>query len=144
MLRLTMVLFATLSDPLRTLAAPISILINEDYSEILRYHKENKNELTLVVAVKNFSIPYGVIETAEDGVLKSISEKPILDFKINTGMYILEPHLIEEIPDDTFFHITHLMEKVMVRNGRIGCFPISEKSWTDVGNWDEYMKLIKE
>lgn len=41
-------------------------------------------------------------------------------------MYILEPHLIEEIPDDTFFHITHLMEKVMVRNGRIGCFPISE------------------
>lgn len=50
------------------------ILINEDYSEILRYHKENKNELTLVVAVKNFSIPYGVIETAEDGVLKSISE----------------------------------------------------------------------
>lgn len=57
------------------------ILINEDYSEILRYHKENKNELTLVVAVKNFSIPYGVIETAEDGVLKSISEKPILDLR---------------------------------------------------------------
>ena len=96
------------------------ILINEDYSEILRYHRENKNELTLVVAVKDFSIPYGVVETAENGLLKSVSEKPKLDFKINTGMYILEPHLIEEIPDDTFFHITHLMERVMARKGRIG------------------------
>lgn len=120
------------------------ILINEDYSEILRYHRENKNELTLVVAVKDFSIPYGVVETAENGLLKSVSEKPKLDFKINTGMYILEPHLIEEIPDDTFFHIMHLMERVMARKGRIGCFPISEKSWIDVGNWNEYFSIINK
>ena len=59
-------------------------------------------------------------------------------------MYILEPHLIEEIPDDTFFHITHLMERVMARKGRIGCFPISEKSWIDVGNWNEYFSIINK
>ncbi|OFY81658.1 MAG: mannose-1-phosphate guanylyltransferase, partial [Bacteroidetes bacterium RIFOXYA12_FULL_35_11] len=80
------------------------ILINQDYSEILKYHRENNNELTVVAALKNYSIPYGTIETGKNGVLDSITEKPEITFKINTGFYILEPHLISEIPQNTFFH----------------------------------------
>lgn len=119
------------------------ILIDEDYSQILKYHRENQNEITLVVAVKTFSIPYGVVNTKEDGLMESLSEKPTLTFKINTGMYILEPHLLNEIPEDTFFHITHLMEQVVARGGKVGCFPITENSWTDIGDWKEYMKFLK-
>lgn len=119
------------------------ILIDEDYSQILKYHRENQNEITLVVAVKTFSIPYGVVNTKENGLMESLSEKPTLTFKINTGMYILEPHLLNEIPEDTFFHITHLMEKVVARGGKVGCFPIAENSWTDIGDWKEYMKFLK-
>jgi choline kinase len=118
------------------------ILINQDYAEILKFHQENKNEITLVAALKNYSIPYGTINTIENGILESLSEKPDLTFKINTGMYILEPHLLHEIPEDTFFHITYLIEKVKNRNGNVGVFPISEKSWTDIGNWEEYLKII--
>ena len=43
------------------------ILVEDDYYEILKYHRENNNELTVVAAVKNFSIPYGTIETGEEG-----------------------------------------------------------------------------
>jgi NDP-sugar pyrophosphorylase family protein len=118
------------------------ILINQDYAEILQFHQENKNEITLVAALKNYSIPYGTINTIENGILESLSEKPDLTFKINTGMYILEPHLLHEIPENTFFHITYLIEKVKNRNGNVGVFPISEKSWTDIGNWEEYLKII--
>lgn len=119
------------------------ILIEQDYSEILEYHKENKNEITVVAALKHFPIPYGIIETGENGHLIELIEKPELTFKINSGMYILEPHLLNEIPSDTFFHITQLIDKIKERKGRVGVFPISEKSWKDIGDWSEYKKNIK-
>jgi len=50
--------------------------------------------------------------------------------------------LIDEIPEGEFFHITHLMEKIKVRGGRVGCFPVSEHSWKDMGEWPEYLKMI--
>lgn len=120
------------------------IIIDQDYSEIYRYHKNNGNELTLVAALKHYRIPYGTLETEEDGVLLSMQEKPELTFKINAGLYILEPHLLNEIPKNDFFHITDLIQKIKNRNGKVGVFPVSEKSWRDIGEWDEYLKNKEE
>ena len=116
------------------------ILVKNDYSGILDYHRHHKNEITIVSAFRHYPIPYGIIETSHNGRLKSITEKPELSFQINTGMYILEPQLLEEIPENSFFHITDLIEKIKKRKGNIGVFPISEKSWIDIGGWDEYIK----
>jgi len=116
------------------------ILIDQDYSEVLKYHRENKNEITVVAALKHYPIPYGTIETGENGRLLVLIEKPEISFKINTGIYILEPHLLNEIPENLMFHMTQLIENVRKRNGRIGVFPVSEKSWKDIGAWDEYLK----
>ena len=116
--------------------------MEDDYSEILKYHKENKNEITMVAAVKKISIPYGTLETKENGLLLSLQEKPNITFKINTGFYILEPQLIDEIPENKFYHITFLIEKLIKENRNVGVFPVSEGSWTDVGTWDEYLKMI--
>lgn len=118
------------------------ILIEQDYSEILDYHKTNKNDITIVAALKHYPIPYGTIETTDNGQLVSLQEKPELTFKINSGMYILEPHLLAEIPENKFFHITHLIEKIYQNGGNIGVYPVSEKSWKDIGEWDEYLKQI--
>lgn len=119
------------------------IIIEEDYGEILKYHCENHNEITVVAAIKNLAIPYGTLETKEEGLLSDIKEKPEYTFKINTGMYILEPHLIDEIPQDEFYHITFLIEKLVKEGRRVGVYPINEGSWIDVGNWDEYFKYIR-
>ena len=77
-----------------------------------------------------------------DQELKRIEEKPEVIFKINTGFYILEPHLLKEIPENKFFHITSLIEKIQSENRRVGVFPVSEKSWIDIGNWNEYTKFL--
>jgi len=115
-------------------------ILDEDYGEILRYHRDNKNEITVVSVMKSIYIPYGTLETGEGGLLKVIQEKPELTFKINTGMYILEPHLLKEIPSDRVYHITYLIDKLVKEGRRVGVFPVNEGSWTDVGNWDEYLK----
>jgi len=118
------------------------ILIKQDYADILEYHRQHKNEITMVAAIKHYSIPYGTVETGIGGSLTSFKEKPEIQFLVNAGMYILEPHLLGEIPDNTFFHITDLIEKVKNRNGNVGVFPVSEGAWMDIGEWKEYNKTV--
>lgn len=117
--------------------------INEqDYRDVYDYHISNHNDLTIVTMVKSFKIPYGVIETGEDGLMVALSEKPELTYQVNTGVYILNPSCIDDIPEGEFFHITHLMEKIKASGGRVGCFPVSEHAWKDMGEWSEYLKMI--
>ena len=119
------------------------IIIDEDYASILDYHRQNKNELTVVAALKTYSIPYGTIVTGENGLLQTIEEKPNLTFKINTGLYILEPSLLNDIPNE-FFHITHLINKLKNEGRRVGVYPVSQKDWMDMGDWKEYLKMINQ
>ncbi len=117
--------------------------INEqDYRDVWDYHVNNHNDMTIVTMVKSLKIPYGVIETGADGLMTALKEKPEQTYQVNTGVYILNPELIDEIPEGKFFHITHLMEKVQGCRGRVGCFPVSEHSWKDMGEWREYLKMI--
>ena len=117
--------------------------INEqDYRDVWDYHVSNHNDMTIVTMVKSFKIPYGVIETGENGLMVNLKEKPEQTYQVNTGVYILNPELMYEIPEGEFFHITDLMSKVQRRGGRVGCFPVSENSWHDMGEWPEYLKMI--
>ena len=118
------------------------IIIDQDYRDVYEYHKSKGNDMTVVAAVKSIKIPYGVIETGEDGLMTNLQEKPEQTYMINTGVYLLQPELIDEIPEGEFFHITHLIEKVRKRGGKVGCFPVSEHAWKDMGDWNEYLKMI--
>lgn len=118
-------------------------ITDQDYRDVYDYHINNHNDMTIVTMIKNFKIPYGVIETGEDGLMVNLKEKPEQTYQVNTGVYILNPGCIDEIPYGEFFHVTHLMEKIKSRGGRVGCFPVSENSWHDMGEWPEYLKMIK-
>jgi dTDP-glucose pyrophosphorylase/predicted transcriptional regulator len=119
------------------------IIIDQDLCDVYDYHVNNKNDLTIVAALKHYKIPYGVIETEEDGIMTKLSEKPEITYMINTGVYLLEPHLINYIPENNFFHITQLIEKIKEKNYRIGVFPVTETSWIDIGEWKEYLSILK-
>jgi NDP-sugar pyrophosphorylase family protein len=119
------------------------ILIKDDYSKIVDFHKAGNYDLTLVASMQHYTIPYGVCYIENGGDLKGISEKPEYDYLVNTGMYVLEPGVIDFIPDNTFYHITHLIEDLKKNNRRIGVYPVYEKAWIDIGQWEEYKNAIK-
>lgn len=118
------------------------ILIDQDYSDILNYHVENKNVITIVAALKHYPIPYGVLETGDNGDLRSLQEKPEITFKVNSGMYIFEDRILDDIPADTYLPITDIINRVRAKGWKIGVFPVSERSWIDIGTWDEYKELL--
>lgn len=120
------------------------IIIRTDYCDVVSFHNQNQNDITLVVSLKNYSIPYGVCELESSGQLKEIREKPEYNFLVNTGLYVLRPATLELIPENQFFHITDLIAAVTKRGGKVGVFPISDKAWIDTGEWAQYRNAVFE
>lgn len=117
------------------------ILIEEDYEKIYSYHKKEKNLITMVCSLKNIRIPYGVIEISEKGEIEEMKEKPELSFFTNTGMYIVEPKVIEELEDNKVIGFPDIIERYKQAGEKIGVYPISENSWLDMGQLDEVEEM---
>lgn len=117
------------------------ILIHAQYDDIYCYHQQSGNELTIVTALKNIVVPYGVVHSTENGVIQSMEEKPELSYFVNTGMYILNPELLKDIPQDTFFHMTDLSNKLLTESRKVGMYPISEDSFLDMGEFEEMHRM---
>jgi NDP-sugar pyrophosphorylase family protein len=62
----------------------------------------------------------------------------------NTGLYLLEQNVWNLIPDNHFFDMTDLIKKIQENGLKVGLFPVFEKSWIDVGQWEEYTNAIKQ
>jgi dTDP-glucose pyrophosphorylase len=120
------------------------IIVDDDYEAIFNYHKKNRNDVTIVACVNSYDIPYGVIHTDENGLYQDMTEKPTINYLLNTGMYVLEPSLLEMVEEGRIFHITELIAKAKDQNKRIGVFPITEKSWIDIGEWKGYLNTFMD
>ncbi|WP_250278537.1 sugar phosphate nucleotidyltransferase [[Clostridium] colinum] len=119
------------------------VLIDYDYSKILEYHKKNNNIVTMICIEKNQNLPYGVIDIDKKGDILKITEKPEISFIVNTGIYIIEPEFMEYVPENTFIHITDIIEKCIEKGKKAGTYILNENYWLDMGQFDE-MKKMKE
>lgn len=117
------------------------IIIEEDYSKIYDFHKEKNNLITMVCSLKNITIPYGVIVITDDGQIEEIKEKPVLQFFTNTGMYIVEPEIVNELEDNKSIDFPDIIEQYKKNGSKIGIYPISEYSWMDMGQIDVLEKM---
>jgi len=120
------------------------IIIKKNYSKIFEFHKKRNYDLTLVASSKEYQIPYGSCNINKEGTLESISEKPSYDLLVNTGLYILNPSILDLIPHDKFYHITNLIDDLIKNNYKVGVFPIDDAAWIDIGEWSEYKKALEK
>lgn len=119
-------------------------LLQANYERMLQFHKENGNIITMVCAYKNFSIPYGVIEMGVNGKIKTMKEKPLVSFLTNTGIYIVEPEVIDDIEDNVAIGFPDIVEKQRQKGRKVAVFPVSESEWMDMGQLNELEKMRKK
>lgn len=120
------------------------ILIEEDYAKILEYHQDKHNIITMVCAEKNMVIPYGTVEVSDDGKVSALKEKPSLSFITNTGFYVIEPEFLDMIPENTFIHITDVIQSCIDTGKDVGVYTIPEDKWLDMGQMEEMEKMKKK
>ena len=116
-------------------------LLTANYESMLKFHKENGNIITMICAYKNINIPYGVVEIGANGVINNMREKPHMSFLTNTGIYLVEPEVIEDIEDNVPIGFPDIVEKEKQKGKRVAVFPVSENEWMDMGQLPELEKM---
>ena len=119
------------------------VLLKSDYGNILRYHRDNNNTITMVCAKKKYYIPYGVVEVKEDGLLDRINEKPEISYLSNTGIYIVEPQVLDDLQENVAMGFPEIIEEQKDMGRRIGIYAIEDEEWMDMGQMPELENMRK-
>ncbi|MBQ9032168.1 MAG: CBS domain-containing protein [Parasporobacterium sp.] len=116
-------------------------LLTANYERMLQFHKENKNVVTMICAYKNLAVPYGIVEMGLNGKIENMREKPVFSFLTNTGIYIVEPEVIDDIQDNESIGFPDIVERQRQKGRNVAVFPVSENEWMDMGQITELEKM---
>ncbi|MGL5615043.1 MAG: sugar phosphate nucleotidyltransferase [Sarcina sp.] len=119
------------------------ILVEANYSDIYNFHKKNGSKITIVTALKNYAIPYGVFTLSEKGNIESLEEKPIYQYLVNVGMYVISPEVLNDLEENNYCDITTLIYKYIEEEKEsIKIYPVTENSWLDMGEFDSMKNML--
>jgi NDP-sugar pyrophosphorylase family protein len=118
------------------------VIVKADFSDVINFHKNQKSMLTILAPIQHHKIPYGVIEFKKGGQVGAIHEKPEYTFTINAGVYVLCKESLKFIPENTAFDMTSLIDVLLKNEKKIFIYPINEKNYIDIGQWEEYKKVF--
>jgi len=118
------------------------LLTNVNFEHLDSYHITNNSMGTMCVREYDFQVPYGVVNIKGSKIL-SIEEKPTHKFFVSAGIYMLSPEILEYIPQNKFYDMPTLFEKLISEDKNIISFPLREY-WLDIGRIEEYKKANEE
>ena len=116
-------------------------LLTANYESMVKFHKENGNIITMVCSYKNLNIPYGVVEMGVNGKIEGMREKPLLSFLTNTGIYIVEPEVMDDIESNVPVGFPDIVELQRQKGRKVAVFPVGENDWMDMGQLPELEKM---
>ncbi len=118
------------------------LLTNVNFEHLDNYHIANNSIATMCVREYDFQVPYGVVNIENSNIL-SIEEKPTHKFFVSAGIYMLSVEVLNEIPENKFYDMPTLFEKLIKANKNVVSFPLREY-WLDIGRLEEYKKANEE
>jgi len=120
------------------------ILIQDDLSSAYACHRRDGNDITFVCAMMNVAIPYGVVDADRSGRILGMREKPEISKLVNTGVYIVEPGILDLIGDNESIDFPDIAQRCIDKGGKVGVFPISENAWIDIGELNKMHLVAKQ
>lgn len=117
------------------------ILVDTDFSKALELHLREGNAVTMIVSLKNYTIPYGTVEIDAGGGISAMLEKPSIPFLVNTGCYIVDRCALDYIQDGENIGFPDVIERCKNDGKKVGVYPVSEQSWLDMGQLDEMSNM---
>jgi mannose-1-phosphate guanylyltransferase/phosphomannomutase len=123
-------------------------LTDVDLGEVLGFHEEREAEVTMVLKSVENPLEFGIVITEEDGRISRFLEKPawgqVFSDTINTGIYVLEPQVLEEIPENVEYDFSKELFPKLLSGGRRLYGHVTESYWEDIGTLEQYMKAQRD
>ena len=115
------------------------LFTNINYEAFFLHFKEHDADMSVAAVPYSIRVPYGIFQIAGKRDIKGIIEKPTYDYYANAGIYLIKKTALSFIPDNTVFHSTDLMERLIEAGKRVIRFPLNG-TWIDIGNPQEYKR----
>ncbi len=117
-------------------------LCDFDLSKLVAFHRERRAAVTIGLKSVPNPLEFGIVVTDDEGRIERFLEKPswgqVFSDTINTGVYVLEPEVLEHVPTDRPFDFSKELFPLLLEMGRpLYGFPM-EGYWQDVGNLEQY------
>ncbi len=119
-------------------------LTDIDLTALIEHHKRENNAVTIALQRVTNPLEFGVVVTDERGQITRFLEKPswgeVFSDTINTGIYVLEPGILDRMQRGRVYDFSKDLFPEMLRDGaRLGGFVI-DAYWTDIGNLEQYQQ----
>ncbi|MEA3491377.1 MAG: sugar phosphate nucleotidyltransferase [Campylobacterota bacterium] len=119
-----------------------------DFKKIFDYHESKKSQLTITLTSVENPLEFGVVIANEEGTIEKFLEKPswgeVFSDTINTGIYIIEPEILEYIPKNENFDFAKDLFPLLMAEGVELMAGNAEGYWRDVGNPDSYREVHED
>lgn len=124
------------------------ILTDIDLSALIAYHEEKGAMATLALKAMANPLEFGIVITDDEGRIERFLEKPgwgqVFSDTINTGIYVLEPEVLEKIPSDRPADFSeHVFPALLEEGSPLYAF-VTDRYWEDVGNLDAFLRAHKD
>jgi mannose-1-phosphate guanylyltransferase / phosphomannomutase len=118
------------------------VLTDIDISSAVRYHEEKESLATIVLTHAVNPLQFGIVITDDDGRIVRFLEKPswgeVFSDTINTGIYILEPEVLDMMPPKEERDFSNDIFPQLLREKKSLFGYIADGYWRDIGNLNEY------
>jgi mannose-1-phosphate guanylyltransferase/phosphomannomutase len=118
-------------------------LTDVDLTQAVAFHEERGAEVTLVLRKVDDPSEFGIVVIEEDGRVTDFQEKPdedeVFSYTANTGIYIVEPGVLRDIPEGQEYDWSKEQFPKMLEEGRPVYGYVMEGYWEDIGNIEQYM-----
>ncbi|MGH2812603.1 MAG: sugar phosphate nucleotidyltransferase, partial [Actinomycetota bacterium] len=123
-------------------------LTDLDLGRVLAWHQERAAAATLVLKRMQDPLEFGIVMTSPDGRIERFLEKPswgqVFSDAVNTGIYVLEPEVLDLIPNDRPYDFSAELFPRMLADGLPIFGFVTEDYWTDVGNAEAYLQAQRD
>src|ERR1039458_641440 len=120
------------------------VLTDFDLTAAIKFHEQNKAKATMILTRVENPLAFGVVITGKDGKIERFLEKPtwgeVFSDTVNTGIYILEPEVLDLIPERSEFDFSKDLFPLLLEEDAGLYGYISDGYWRDVGNLNEYQE----
>jgi dTDP-glucose pyrophosphorylase len=114
------------------------LVTNANLAGLLDFHAEHGFDATIGFRRYLHTVPFGCIERDGDRVV-ALDEKPTLEREVNTGMYALEPSVVELVRPGEPASMPDVIAEALARKMPVGAFEI-EDDWVDVGQREQLVR----
>jgi len=108
------------------------VMTDVPVSDLLSFHEQQGSDITVCTATYTHAVPFGVVETAADSSIVSMTEKPTSSWRVNAGIYAISPHVLDRIVREVEFPIINLVDEMMNVGGRVCSYHL-DSPWVDIG-----------